>query len=435
MPSHTPPGPTGLVARDAAVFLGQDQSTPCARGIVRAQGVWIEDEAGRRLIDCHGNSAHHLGYGHPRVLAAIRDQLDRLTFAPRRFACEPAAELAERLTGLAPMQPARALFLPSGSDAVETALRLARAATGRWKTVSFWGAFHGAGFGAAAVGGDPVWRHRATGPLPTGAEHVAQYDCGACPYNHRSADGTPPLDRCAMACARAVTDILRREGDIAAVIAEPMRAVPLIPPPGFWAEIRRACDETGTLLIFDEIPTGLGKTGRLFASEHEGVVPDITVLGKALGGAVLPIAAVVARAGLDVAQPWSIGHYTHEKNPVTARAALAVLETIEAEDLVGRAAAMGSRLLGGLRVMAARHPGLVRPRGRGLLAGVDIADPATGLPDPAGAESIRARAFDLGLNLKTSRGHTLTLSPPLVITDSELGRALDILDSAIAMAG
>ncbi|MBL9059643.1 MAG: aminotransferase class III-fold pyridoxal phosphate-dependent enzyme, partial [Mangrovicoccus sp.] len=108
-----------------------------------------------------------------------------------------------------------------------------------------------------------------------------------------------------MACARAITDILRREGDIADVIAEPMRAVPLIPPPGFWAEIRRACDETGTLLIFDEIPTGLGKTGRLFASDHENVVPDITVLGKVLGGAVLPIAALLARADLDVAQPWS----------------------------------------------------------------------------------------------------------------------------------
>ncbi|MBL9059642.1 MAG: aminotransferase class III-fold pyridoxal phosphate-dependent enzyme [Mangrovicoccus sp.] len=153
---------------------------------MRAEGVWIEDEAGPRLIDCQGNSAHHLGYGHPRVLAAIRD---RLTFAPRRFACEPAAALAERLTGLAPMQPARVLILPSGSEAVETALRLARAATGGWKIVSFWGSFHGAGFGAAAVGGDPVWRHRATGPLPTGAEHVAQYDCSGCPYNRRSADG------------------------------------------------------------------------------------------------------------------------------------------------------------------------------------------------------------------------------------------------------
>jgi 4-aminobutyrate aminotransferase len=163
-----------MIGRDAAALLGQDLSLPCQSSVRRAEGIWIEDHAGRRFMDFHGNSAHHLGYAHPRVLAAIRDQLDRLTFAPRRFACEPATELAERLGQVAPGDLSKCLSLPSGSDAIETALRLARAATGRWKMVSFWGSCHGSGFGAAAVGGDPVWRHRATGPLPTGAEHVPQ---------------------------------------------------------------------------------------------------------------------------------------------------------------------------------------------------------------------------------------------------------------------
>ena len=132
--------------------------------------------------------------------------------------------------------------------------------------------------------------------------------------------------------------VLAREGDVAAVICEPARAVPYLPPPGYWQSVREACDRHGALLIFDEIPTGLGKTGRMFACEHDDVVPDILVLGKALGGGILPIAAVIARADLDVGGDWAFGHYTHEKNPVTARAALTTIEIIEDEGLVENAA-------------------------------------------------------------------------------------------------
>ena len=416
-----------LIERDAAAFLGQHLSSPCQSTVRRAEGIWIEDYDGRRFMDFHGNSAHHLGYAHPRVVAAIRDQLDRLTFAPRRFACEPATALAERLGQMAPGDLQKCLFLPSGSDAIETALRVARAATGRWKTVSFWGSYHGSGFGAAAVGGDATWRHRATGPLPTGAEHVPQYNCGACPYNHASDNGHPMLERCGRVCARSITDILRREGDIAAVVAEPMRSIPLIPPPGFWAEVREACDATGTLLIFDEIPTGLGKTGRMFASEHEGVVPDMLVLGKSLGGAILPIAALIARPDLDVAAPWSVGHYTHEKNPVTTRAALAVLDVITEEGLVERAAETGTWALDRLHEIAASASGLHLPRGRGLLMGVDVRNPASGVPDPVRADAIRAQCLAQGLNFKVSAGATLALSPPLIIDRTDLEQAFDTL--------
>ena len=166
--------------------------------------------------------------------------------------------------------------------------------------------------------------------------------------------------------------VLGREGDFAAFVAEPIRAVPYVPPPGFWRAVREACDRHGTLLVFDEIPTGLGKTGRMFACQHDGVVPDILVLGKALGGGILPIAAVIARPELDVGADYAFGHYTHEKNPVTARAALTTIEIIEEEGLVANAARVGAFALERLREMQQRHPLIGDVRGRGLLIGVEL---------------------------------------------------------------
>ena len=298
---HLDEGTRGLLARDSAAFLHQSVSTPCLSAIAKAQGIWIEDQGGRRYMDFHGNNVHHLGYAHPEVVAAIKRQLDQLSFAPRRFATERAVELAERLgarfTGLTG-QDAKLLFTTGGSDAVEVAIKLARIATGRFKTLSFWDSFHGAGFGASSVGGESLFRNgRAVGPLLPGTEHVAPFGCYRCPYGHAVDDsGQPRLDVCKLACASMVRYVLEREGDVAAVIAEPARAVPFIPPPGYWKAVREACNANGTLLVFDEIPTGLGKTGRFFAAEHDAAAPDIVVLGKALGGGILPLAACIARA-------------------------------------------------------------------------------------------------------------------------------------------
>ncbi|MDE3123750.1 MAG: aminotransferase class III-fold pyridoxal phosphate-dependent enzyme, partial [Paracoccaceae bacterium] len=293
--SHAHPAEANMLRRDAAAFLHQSLSSPCVATIAKAEGIWIEDLAGRRYMDFHGNSVHHIGYGHPRLIAAIKDQLDQLSFAPRRFTCEPAVALAEDLGRRAPGTLDKVLFTTGGSDAVEVALKLARAATGRFKTISFWDAFHGAGFGSSSVGGEATFRAGIAGPLMTGAEHVAPWAPRDCPY------GTESLAASARACARMIDYVLGRDSDYAAFIAEPMRATPLVPAPGFWRAVREACDRHGTLLIFDEIPTGLGKTGRFFSHEHDGVTPDILVLGKALGGGVLPIASVIARHDLDVA--------------------------------------------------------------------------------------------------------------------------------------
>jgi len=412
---------SALLARDADVFLHQSLSSPCLSTIAKAEGIWIEDTAGRRFMDFHGNSVHHLGYGHPRVTAAIKDQIDALPFSPRRFTNEVSVALAERLCALAPW-PAKVLFTTGGSDAVEVAMRLARAATGRFKTLSFWDAFHGAGFGASSVGGEATFRSHIAGPLLPGAEHVAPFQCYHCAYGH------PGPEACGLACASMVDYVLAREGDVAAVIGEPMRAVPVVPPPGYWQAVRAACDRHGALLIMDEIPTGLGKTGRFFAHDHDGVTPDIIVLGKALGGGVLPIAAVLARADLDVAGDFAIGHYTHEKNPVTAAAALATLAVIEEEGLVARAAELGDKAMARLNDILAGSPHVGDIRGRGLMFGVEIVtDRDSRTPDPDRAERIYYACLEQGLSFKISAGNVLTLSPPLTIGEEDLMRALEVV--------
>jgi len=401
-------------------------SSPCVSTISKAEGIWIEDTSGRRYMDFHGNSAHHIGYAHPRLVAAIKDQLDQLSFAPRRFANEPAVALAEKLAQISPGDLNKVLFTTGGSDAIEVAIKIARAATGRFKTVSFWDAFHGAGFGASSVGGEATFRSHIAGPLLPGTEHVAPFSCYRCPYNH------PGPDTCGLACAKMVDYVLGREGDVAAVIAEPMRAVPVVPPEGFWKAVRAACNRNGALLIMDEIPTGLGKTGRMFAFEHDEVIPDIVVLGKALGGGILPIAAVLAHNDLDVCGDFAIGHYTHEKNPVTARAALTTIQIIEDEGLVERSAMLGTHALNRLREFASNSPFVGDVRGRGLMIGVEMVENRTTKKEALNlAERVYYRCLEAGLSFKVSAGCVLTLSPPLTISMHDLDRAIGIVEVAI----
>jgi len=432
---HVDPATRALLDDDARLFLHQSVSTPCLTGIRKAEGIWIEDTAGRRYMDFHGNNVHHIGYGHPRLKEAIRRQMDELPFAPRRFACEPAVDLARKLAQITPGNLGKVLFATGGSDAIEIALKVARAATGRFKTVSFWDAFHGAGFGAASVGGEHLFRSGSIGPLLAGTEHVAPFACYRCPYGHPDIDGQPDLDRCRLACASYLRYTLEREGDVAAVIAEPIRAVPFVAPPGYWKAVRDACDAVGALLIFDEIPTGLGKTGRLFACEHDGVVPDILVLGKSLGGGMLPIAATICRPELDVAGDYAFGHYTHEKNPITCRAALTTIEIIESEGLVENAARVGAHALARLQEMKRRHRLIGDVRGRGLVLGIElVSDRGTKPKADAQADTILYRALERGLSFKTTMGNVLTLTPPLTTTIADMDRALDILDACIGEA-
>ncbi|MFM1941487.1 MAG: hypothetical protein RI897_469 [Verrucomicrobiota bacterium] len=422
--SHLGPGTKEILEEDAQWFLHQSLSTPCLNVLRGASGSHIEDAEGRRILDFHGNNVHQVGFGHPKVVEAIKAQLDRLSFCTRRYTCEPAIELAEALVGRTGGELSRALFAPGGSLAIGMALKLARVATGRFKTVSMWESFHGASLDAISIGGEAVFRN-GIGPLLPGCEHVPPPDHRKCPFRCGAA--------CNLACADYVEYVLEREGDVAAVIGETVRCTPFIPPVEYWQRIRAACDRHGALLILDEIPIGLGRTGRFFAYEHYGVVPDMVVLGKGLGGGVMPLAALLVREGLNVAGERALGHYTHEKNPVACAAGLATLEVIESEGLVGRAEELGRRALADLEALRERHPMIGEVRGLGLLMGVELVH--GGKPATDAADRVMYAALRRGLNFKVTQGNLLTLTPSLVLKDGEWEEALGILDAALSEVG
>ena len=416
------------LAEDARHFLHQSLSTPCLNVLAKAEGAWIEDVEGRRYLDFHGNNVHQVGFSHPRVVAAIKQQLDDLSFCTRRYTCEPAVELARRLGELAPGDLNRVLFAPGGTSAIGMALKLARIATGRFKFVSMWDSFHGASLDAISIGGEAVFR-KGIGPLLPGCEHVPPPEPLRCPFKCGAA--------CNLGCADYIDYVLEKEGDVAAVIGETIRCTPFVPPPDYWKRIRAACDKHGALLILDEIPIGLGRTGKFFACEHYDVVPDLLVLGKGLGGGVFPLAALLAREGLNVATHTALGHYTHEKNPVACAAGLATLDIIRDERLVEHAAQLGEYTLARLRELKARHPLIGDVRGKGLLLGVELVRPsatphAAPIPATDEAEQVMYAALKRGLNFKVTMGNILTLTPALVLTQAEMDQALAILDVCLA---
>lgn len=408
--------------RDEAVFYRQSLSTPCLDVLTRAEGAVIEDLDGRRFLDFHGNAVHQLGYAHPKVLAALREQLDRLSFCPRRFTNAPAVRLAETLCRLAPGGPRKVLFTPGGTTAVGLAQKLARVVTGRFKTLSLWGAFHGASLDAVSLSGEALFRAGA-GPLLPGAGHVPPPDPWDCVFR-------PSGDcaACDLACARYVEYVLDHEGDVGLFMAEPVRATTAgAAPPGYWERVAGALARHGALLAMDETPTCLGRLGRFSASAAVGLDPDLMVLGKGLGGGVAPLAALIGRAEYDLAGHLALGHYTHEKSPLGAAAAQAAIDVTLAEDLPGRAARLGRHALDRLWDMVRRHDAAVAARGLGLLL-------ALRLDRPEKAEAVLYGCLARGLSFKVSSGTVLTLVPPLTIAETDLDAALDILDAVLADA-
>ncbi|MEK7204289.1 MAG: aspartate aminotransferase family protein [candidate division NC10 bacterium] len=414
-----------LLQEDEAYFLRQALSTPCLNVMSRCEGIYLEDLQGRRYMDFHGNSVHQVGFGNPRVIQAIKAQLDALPFCTRRYTNAPAISLAKKLADITPGDLGKSLFCPSGSAAMGMALRLARVATGRFKTISMWGAFHGASLDTSGVGGQKLFREEA-GPLLPGTEHVPPPD----PYRCLWGCG----GQCDLRCARYVEYVLEQEGDVGAVIAEPVRSTVAVPHPDYWRAVREACNRHGALLIFDEIPHGLGRTGRMFACEHFGVVPDILVLGKGLGGGVLPMAAIVARPELDVMADRALGHYTHEKNPVCCAAALATIECLEKDALVAHARALGEHALARLQELRSRHPLIGDVRGLGLLLAIELVrDRTTKERATDEAEAVMYRALEKGLSFKITAGNVLSLLPPLTISRADLEKALSIVDECLTV--
>jgi len=413
-----------LLEKDSKYFLRQSLSTPCLNVLKRSEGIYLEDLQGRRFMDFHGNNVHQVGFGHPRVIAAIKAQLEELPFCPRRYTNEPAVRLAEKLAQLAPGDLNKVLFAPGGTSAIGMAIKLARAATGRFKTISMWDSFHGASLDAISIGGEAIFRQN-IGPLMPGTEHVPPADPLHCPF----ACGT----QCSLQCARYIEYVLEKEGDVAAVIAETVRSTPYIPPPDYWKTIRAACDRHGALLVLDEIPHCLGRTGKMFTCEHYDVVPDMLVIGKGLGGGVFPLAALIAREDLDIMPERALGHYTHEKNPVACAAGLAAIECIESEGLLENARVLGERSLAKIASMAKEQPLIGGGRGLGLLLGIElIKNQKTRERASDAAESVMYGSLERGLSFKVSMGNILTLTPPLIISDAEMSRALDIIEECLS---
>jgi 4-aminobutyrate aminotransferase len=412
-----------LLGEDARVFLHQSLSSPCLNVMRRCEGAWIEDWQGRRCLDFHGNNVHQTGFGHPKVIEAIARQMAELSFCTRRYTNAPAIELARKLTELAPGDLNRVLFAPGGTSAIGMALKLARAATGRFKTISMWDAFHGASLDAISLGGEAVFRQNA-GPLLPGCEHAPPSDPRHCPFKCGKV--------CNLLCADYVEYILEKEGDVAAVVAETVRSAPFIPPPDYWKRIRAACDKHGALLILDEIPTCLGRTGRMFAVEHYDTVPDMLVIGKGLGGGIFPLAALIAREHLNVAGEKALGHYTHEKNPVACAAALAAIGAIEEEGLLRKSRELGGHALERLRQAAEAEPLIGDVRGIGLMLGVELVKDRRTMERACDeAEQVMYRCLERGLNFKLTMGNIAALSPALTIAREELDLGLDMLVGAI----
>jgi 4-aminobutyrate aminotransferase len=238
---------------------------------------------------------------------------------------------------------------------------------------------------------------------------------------------------CDLTCAKYIEYILEKEGDIAAVISEPIRSTPYIPKPEYWRAVRRACDKYGALLIFDEIPHALGRTGKMFTLENFDVLPDMVVIGKGLGGGVFPLAALIAREGLDVAGDRALGHYTHEKSPVACAAALATIEYIEKHHLAEHASELGRHALARMTEMMERHPLIGDVRGIGLFMGIELVkNRSTRERATDEAEAVMYAALSKGMSFKLTMGNIITLTPALIITKDEMDKALDIIEECIA---
>jgi 4-aminobutyrate aminotransferase len=419
--NHLDENTEAMLAEDAKYFLHQSLSTPCLNAIRASEGIYLEDVQGRKIMDFHGNSVHQVGHGHPRVIAAIKAQLDTMPFCPRRYTNQVAIDLARRLVELAPGELNKVLFAPGGTSAIGMALKLARYATGRHKTVSMWDSFHGASLDAISIGGEALFR-KDVGPLLPGTEHIPPPTRGKCLFNCE--------DEQHSGCLEYLEYLFDMQGDVAALIAEPMRWTTVEPPPpGYWKKVREICDRHGVLLIFDEIPSALGRTGKMFVCEHFDVVPDMLVIGKGFGGGVFPMAALITTAALDIVGDRALGHYTHEKSSVGCAAALATLDCLQQDGLIENSIELGKHALARLQAMQDKLPIIHEVRGLGLHLGVELRRNGEAASDEA--DTVLYHSLSQGLSYKVGGGCVLTLCPPMTITKQELDQALDIVEAGI----
>jgi 4-aminobutyrate aminotransferase len=411
-----------LLEKDACYFLHQSMSTPCLDVLKSAEGSFIKNSSGKSYLDFHGNNVHQIGYANPFLIENLIEQMKTLPFSPRRYTNKPAIDFAEKLASLCPSNLNRILLTPNGSSAVGIALKLARAVTKKFKVVSFWDSFHGASLDAISVGGESVFREYMD-PMLSGVERIPP------PVTYRGI-----FENNEAKCLEYLEYVFSKENNIGAFIAETIRNTDVqIPSQNFWKQARKLCTQYGVLLILDEIPIALGRTGKMFAFEHYDIEPDILCLGKGLGGGIFPQAAIVTRDDYNVFSDISLGHYTHEKSPLGAVAALSTIAFIESEKLLEKVAEDVIYIRKLLQNLKNKYSIIGDIRGIGLLWGIELVkDHITKEKATDEAEKIMYLCLKKGLSFKVSSGNVLQLSPALTISRLELESALHILDESFS---
>ncbi|EHU4837939.1 aspartate aminotransferase family protein [Vibrio parahaemolyticus] len=414
-----------LLKRDSEVFLHQAMSTPCLDTLEAAEGIYIQDATGKKYMDFHGNNVHQLGYGHPHVIKRVQEQIAKLPFSPRRFTNETAIECAEKLTQICGGELNRVLFAPGGTSAVGMALKLARHITGNYKVVSLWDSFHGASLDAISVGGEACFR-QGMGPLMAGVERIPP----AVSYR----DAFPVADGSDVHYADYLEYVIEKEGGVGAFIAEAVRNTDVqVPSKAYWKRIREICDKHNVMLIIDDIPNGMGRSGEWFTYQAYDIEPDMLCIGKGLGGGLVPIAAMVTKDKYNTAEQISMGHYTHEKSPIGCAAALATMEAIEQDGLLDKVKADSQFMREKLLEMKAKYPVIGDVRGIGMLWGIElVTDHESKARAYDEAEAVLYQCLNNGVSFKVSQGNVIQLSPPLIITREQLTEALAIFEEAIA---
>jgi 4-aminobutyrate aminotransferase len=398
----------------------------------RGDGVYLYDFEGHRYLDfVSGIATMNVGHCHPQVVDAIRDQAQTLIHGASHVGyLEPYVDLVEALKATAPgdLQSGKAILVNSGSEAVETAIKLARFVTNRPMILAFTDSFHGRSMGALSMtASSTLFRQRLSSLLP-GVHHTPYPYCFRCPLKYASPE------ECDLACVnlveKALTSVVPPD-DLAGIIVEPIAGEGgyIVPPEGFLFALREICDRTGALLIADEVQTGLGRTGKMFAVEHGGIEPDIICLAKALGGG-LPLGAALAKSELMDKWPPAAQGTTFGGNPVACRAGLASLEIIQQQELMPHAVEVGEFIQ--KRFMAAQKefPMIGDIRGKGLMIGVELVNP-DGSPADEIIKAIIKEMGSKGIVLTKCGASAIRIAPPLIISKEQAAEGVDIILSVI----
>ncbi|HEX4894662.1 MAG TPA: aspartate aminotransferase family protein [Hyphomicrobiaceae bacterium] len=400
---------------------------------VSAKGATVVDDEGREILDfTSGQMCATIGHNHPAIVAAIKESADRAIHMFSGMIPETVARLARKLAGWLPPPLKRQLFVNTGSESNEAALKMAKLATGGWEVLALGGSWHGVTGQASAV--SFASDRKGSGPKAPGTYVIPEPNAYRCPIEHCR-------DKCDMACLRVGLKMfdMQTAGAAAAIIAEPIISAGgiIVPPDGYFAELRKAAADRGALLVLDEAQTAFGRLGVRFAAERIGIVPDIMAVSKTLGGGV-PLAATITTDEIeDRAHRAGFTYYTsHVSDPLPAAVGLAVLETIERERLLERAVEMGAYLKGQLEALKQRHEAIGDVRGDGLLLGVELVkDRERREPNHALGAASTERCYELGLSMnirrRPERGAVWRIAPPLTVTREEIDRGVTILDQAL----